>query len=138
MSEEMSTANSETEGASKKATITLRGAVFIGIGSMVGAGIFALFGEAGTIAGAAVWVSFLIGGIIALLQGYSFAKLGARYPSSGGMIAWIVRGYRQGTVHRRDCDAGLFFGADCDRHGGSLLWQLCHRLFLGEDATPFG
>lgn len=96
MSEEMSTANSETEGASKKATITLRGAVFIGIGSMVGAGIFALFGEAGTVAGAAVWVSFLIGGIIALLQGYSFAKLGARYPSSGGMISWIVRGFGKG------------------------------------------
>jgi amino acid transporter len=86
----------ETEGTSKKATITLRGAVFIGIGSMVGAGIFALFGEAGKIAGAAVWVSFLVAGIIALLQGYSFAKLGARFPSSGGLIAWIVRGYGKG------------------------------------------
>jgi amino acid transporter len=73
-----------------------RGAIFLGIGSMVGAGIFALFGEAGAIAGAAVWVSFFAGGIIALLQGYSFAKLGARYPSSGGMISWIVRGYGKG------------------------------------------
>ena len=60
-----------------KGKLTLRGAIFIGIGSMVGAGIFALFGEAGAIAGAAVWVSFLVGGIIALLQGYSFSKLGA-------------------------------------------------------------
>lgn len=76
--------------------MTLRGAIFIGIGSMVGAGIFALFGEAGAIAGAAVWVSFLVGGIIALLQGYSFSKLGARYPSAGGMIDWIVRGYGSG------------------------------------------
>jgi len=80
----------------KTGTISLRGAVFLGIGSMVGAGIFALFGEAGAIAGAAVWVSFLVGGIIALLQGYSFAKLGARYPSSGGLIDWIVRGYGSG------------------------------------------
>jgi amino acid transporter len=45
------------ETADNKGRITLRGAVFIGIGSMVGAGIFALFGEAGTIAGAAVWRS---------------------------------------------------------------------------------
>ena len=82
------------DAADKK--ISLRGAVFIGIGSMVGAGIFALFGEAGTIAGAAVWISFLVGGIIALLQGYSFAKLGARYASAGGMIDWIVRGYGSG------------------------------------------
>ena len=86
-----------TEGTSeKKGSISLMGAIFIGIGSMVGAGIFALFGEAGKIAGAAVWVSFLIAGIIALLQGYSFAKLGARFPSSGGLIAWIVRGYGKG------------------------------------------
>ena len=85
-----------TETTTEKKTMTLRGAVFLGIGSMVGAGIFALFGEAGTIAGAAVWVSFLIGGIIALLQGYSFAKLGARYPSAGGLIDWIVRGFGKG------------------------------------------
>jgi amino acid transporter len=84
------------ENGAKEGTITLRGAVFLGIGSMVGAGIFALFGETGAIAGAAVWVSFLVGGIIALLQGYSFAKLGARYPSAGGMIDWIVRGYGSG------------------------------------------
>ncbi len=85
-----------TQTTEKKRTMTLRGAVFIGIGSMVGAGIFALFGEAGTIAGAAVWISFLVGGIIALLQGYSFAKLGARYPSAGGIIDWIVRGWGTG------------------------------------------
>jgi hypothetical protein len=36
--------------------MTLRGAVFLGIGAMVGAGIFALLGEAGAIAGAAVWI----------------------------------------------------------------------------------
>jgi amino acid transporter len=86
----------ESVPAEKKGTIPLRGAVFIGIGSMVGAGIFALFGEAGAIAGAAVWVSFLLGGIIALLQGYSFAKLGARYHSAGGLIDWIVRGFGSG------------------------------------------
>lgn len=82
--------------AQEQKPLTLRGAIFLGIGSMVGAGIFALFGQAGAIAGAAVWISFLVGGIIALLQGYSFAKLGARYPSAGGMIDWIVRGYGSG------------------------------------------
>jgi amino acid transporter len=86
----------EAGNVTEKGKITLRGAIFIGVGSMVGAGIFALFGEAGTIAGAAVWVSFLVAGIIALLQGYSFAKLGARYPSAGGLITWIVQGYGKG------------------------------------------
>ncbi len=73
-----------------KKSIGLLGAIFIGIGSTVGAGIFALFGQAGSIAGAAVWLSFLVGGIIALFQAYSFGKLGSRYPSSGGQISWII------------------------------------------------
>jgi len=49
---------------------------------MVGAGIFSLLGAAGEVAGAAVWIWFLIAGAIALLQGYSFAKFGARFPSA--------------------------------------------------------
>lgn len=59
-------------------------AVSIGVGSMVGAGIFALLGQAGAIAGSAVWISFLIGGVVALLSGYSMGRLGARYPAAGG------------------------------------------------------
>jgi len=45
-----------------------------------------------TIAGAAVWVSFLVGGIIALLQGFSFPRLGARYPIPVATIvpAWVA------------------------------------------------
>ncbi len=76
--------------------MSLLDAIFIGIGSTVGAGIFALFGQAGTIAGAAVWVSFLIGGIIAFFQAYSFAKFGARFPSSGGQVSWIILSFGDG------------------------------------------
>ena len=60
--------------------VTTRQAAFIGVGAMVGAGIFSLLGAAGEVAGAAVWLSFLIAGGIAALQGYSFAKLGAEVP----------------------------------------------------------
>jgi amino acid transporter len=56
----------------------VRQAAFIGVGAMVGAGIFALLGAAGEVAGSAVWISFLAAGGVAALQGYSFAKLGAR------------------------------------------------------------
>lgn len=63
---------------------------------MVGAGIFALLGAAGEVAGAAVWVSFLLAGGVAALQGYSFAKMGARYPSAGGFLEYVVRGWGDG------------------------------------------
>jgi amino acid transporter len=72
-------------GGPEKRSMTVRGAAFLGIGSMVGAGILALLGQAGAVAGSAVWLSFLLAGTVAALQGYAIAKLGARYPSSG---AW--------------------------------------------------
>ena len=43
-------------------------AVSMGIGAMVGAGIFALLGEASAISGSAVYISFIIGGTIALFR----------------------------------------------------------------------
>src|SRR5690242_638079 len=76
--------------------LSVRQAAFIGVGSMVGAGIFALLGAAGEVAGSAVWISFLLAGAVAVLQGYSFAQLGARYPSAGGFLEYVVRGWGDG------------------------------------------
>lgn len=73
-------------------------AVLLGIGSMVGAGIFIVIGEAGVIAGNLVTVSFLIGGAIALLCGYSLSKLAIRYPSRGGIIEYLVQSYGEGLL----------------------------------------
>jgi len=76
--------------------LSVRQAAFIGTGAMVGAGIFALLGAAGEVAGSAVWISFLLAGGVAALQGYSFARLGARYPSAGGFLEYVIRGWGQG------------------------------------------
>ncbi len=91
----------ESNGKKTRKGVSFISAVSIGIGTMVGAGIFALLGEAGAISSTATWISFLVGGIIALLSGYSFGKLGARYPSAGGIIEYLGQSY--GT--------GLFTGA---------------------------
>ena len=77
-------------------TLNIRQAAFIGVGAMVGAGIFSLLGAAGEVAGAAVWLSFLLAGAVAGLQGYSFAKFGARYPSAGGLLEYVSRGFGDG------------------------------------------
>jgi amino acid transporter len=76
--------------------LSVRQAAFIGVGSMVGAGIFALLGAAGEVAGAAVWISFLLAGGVAVLQGYSFSRLGSRYPSAGGFLEYVIRGWGDG------------------------------------------
>lgn len=86
------------EPAGVQRSLSVRQAAFIGVGAMVGAGIFALLGAAGEVAGAAVWLSFLIAGGVAVLQGYSFGKLGARYPASGGLLEYVVQGFGNGHV----------------------------------------
>jgi amino acid transporter len=78
--------------------VSTREAAFIGVGAMVGAGIFSLLGTTAEVAGSAVWVSFALAGGIAALQGYSFAKLGARYPTAGGLLEYVNKGYGLGHV----------------------------------------
>jgi amino acid transporter len=89
--------NEEVDSRASR-TLSVRQAAFIGVGAMVGAGIFSLLGAAGEVAGAAVWLSFLIAGAVAILQGYSFAKFGARYPSAGGFLEYVLRGFGNGHL----------------------------------------
>jgi len=87
-----------TAEGTARVTLSVRQAAFIGVGAMVGAGIFALLGAAGEVAGSAVWVSFLFAGAVAALQGYSFAKFGARYPTGAGLLEYVVRGFGNGHL----------------------------------------
>ncbi len=80
----------------KEKAFGLWSAIFLGIGAMVGIGIFIVIGEAGAIAGNLVIYTFILGGIIALLCGYSLAKLALRYPSRGGVIEYLVQEYEEG------------------------------------------
>ena len=81
-----------------RAYVSVRGAAFIGIGSMVGAGIFALLGQAAIYAGSAVWLSFLLAGLITALLAYNVVKLGIRYPSQGGLIEYLLQGFGNGRL----------------------------------------
>jgi amino acid transporter len=87
-----------TEAPAAGRHISTQQAAFIGVAAMVGAGIFSLLGAAGEVAGAAVWLSFLLAGGIAALQGYSFGKLGARFPSAGGLLEYVNQGFGEGHV----------------------------------------
>jgi len=70
----------------------------LGIGAMVGAGIFALLGQAILIAGEDTWISFVLGGAVAQLSGYSYARLSARYPDSGGLTTFLEKGFGRGVL----------------------------------------
>ena len=100
----------------------MQSAIALGIGSMVGAGIFALLGEAAALAGSAVWLSLLLAGVIALLTGYSFVQMGIRFPSRGGIVEYLVQAY----------GPGLFSGA-C-----SILYYIAQLIGMSMIALAFG
>ncbi|MEM4781834.1 MAG: amino acid permease [Halalkalicoccus sp.] len=66
-------------------------AMTIGIGTMIGAGIFVLPGVAAQEAGPIVVASFVIGGVIAMINALSVSELGTAMPKAGGAYYWINR-----------------------------------------------
>ncbi|WP_248905445.1 amino acid permease [Halocatena marina] len=61
----------------------------IGVGTMVGAGIFVLPGEAAVAAGPAVALSFIVGGVISLFTALSASELGTAMPKAGGSYYYV-------------------------------------------------
>lgn len=78
------------------AQVGLVAAISIGVGGMIGAGIFSILGVVAGVSGAAMPVSFLIGGVVALFAAYSYVKLGVRFPSVGGAVTFLVEGFGDG------------------------------------------
>ncbi len=91
-------AGTPASSSSQAGQIGLVAAVSIGIGGMVGAGIFSILGVVAQAAGNMMWLAFLIGGVVALLSTYSYAKLGAVFPSAGGAVHFLVKGYGDGVL----------------------------------------
>ncbi len=69
--------------------------LFYGLGSMLGAGIYALVGRAAESLGNAVWLAFLAAMVAALLTGLSYACVGGRYAKAGGAAYVTQRALRR-------------------------------------------
>ena len=83
----------DVKSVNNKDTVSLLGAISIGIGGMVGGGIFAVLGIAATQAGGATPIAFFIAGLVALLTSYSYAKLSVAYPSKGGTVIFVDKAF---------------------------------------------
>lgn len=82
----------------RKRGMGLISAISIGVGGMIGAGIFSILGVASQTAGTGVWLSFIVAGVVALFCTYSFARLGVTYPSAGGPVEFLVQGLGDNVV----------------------------------------
>ncbi len=97
-------------------------AVSIGIGGMIGGGIFAVLGLAAEYSGYGTPLAFLIAGATALLTSYSYSKFSVAIPSEGGTVEFVAAAFRN----------GLFVGAV------NLLLLLSYVVMLALYSHAFG
>ncbi|MEE3998793.1 APC family permease [Tenacibaculum sp. FZY0031] len=102
--------------------IGLKEAISIGIGGMVGGGIFAVLGLAVLLAKGGTPIAFLLAGILALLTSYSYVHLSKKYPDRGGTVKFINQGFGR----------TIFSGAI-----NNLLW-ISYIVMLSLYASAFG
>jgi len=81
-----------------KDSLSLWGAVSMGTGVMIGAGIFALTGQVAELAREWFPLAFLVAGIVAGFSAYSYVKMANAWPSAGGIATFLEKSYGQGTV----------------------------------------
>ena len=79
-----------------KRTLGLASTVAIGIGGMVGGGIFAVLGLSIELARGAAPIAFLIAGGVAVLTATSYARLSVAYPSRGGTVTFLNETFGSG------------------------------------------
>jgi hypothetical protein len=72
--------------------------VAIGVGGMVGGGIFAVLGLAVQLAHGGTPLAFALAGVVALLTTYSYTKLSVAYPSRGGTVTFLDRVFGSGML----------------------------------------
>lgn len=86
------------DNAYKSGSLSLPGAIAMGTGVMIGAGIFALTGQVAELAGALFPLAFLVAAIISGFSAYSYIKLSNAYPSAGGIAMYLRKIYGHSTM----------------------------------------
>lgn len=77
----------------RKDSLTLIGAVALGTGVMIGAGIFALTGQMAEMTGSLFPLAFLSAALIVAFSAYSYIKMSNAYPSAGGIAMYLQKAY---------------------------------------------
>lgn len=128
---------SATEGAHQDVGLVRNLGLFditmIGVGAMIGAGIFVLTGIAAGTAGPALILAFAMNGVITVLTAMIYAELGSAIPEAGGGYLWVkeglpgpngfLAGWMSWFAH---AVAGSLYGVGF----GGFIYELLRILFL--------
>lgn len=121
--------------------MSLMDATLIGVGAMIGAGIFVLTGIAAGVAGPALIVAWTLNGVVTLFTALSYAELGSCYHDAGGGYLWVkeglprwngfLSGWMSWFAHAVACSVyALGFGAYFEFVLNELGYQAPHWPFL--------
>ncbi len=78
--------------------LSLAELIALGVGGMVGGGIFSVLGLSALVSGHAAPLAFAFGGVIAILTGYAYVKLGLHFRSDGGSFTYLEHAFRQRNI----------------------------------------
>ncbi|MGB5420720.1 MAG: amino acid permease [Desulfobacterales bacterium] len=107
-------------------------ATMIGIGAMIGAGIFVLTGIAAGEAGPAALLAFALNGLVTLLTALSYAELASVYPKSGGGYAFITKAFPGPAGFASGWMLWFCYIIACALYAlgfGSYFWEFIQRYF---------
>lgn len=120
---------------------------FYGVGVILGAGIYSILGEAAGLAGEALWWSFLLASLAALLTGLSYAELATMFPQAGAeyvylraawpkatwlpaMLGWVLVATGMATT----ATVSLAFAGYASRFAPLPLWQMAVAVVVAATA----
>ena len=82
----------------RERSISLGGAIAMGTGVMIGAGIFALTGQIAQLAGPLFPLAFIAGAVVTSFSAYSYIRMSNKWPSSGGIAMILQKCYGPGAI----------------------------------------
>ena len=140
MASSPATPSAETEVTFAR-SLGLLDATMIGIGAMIGAGIFVLTGIAAGEAGPAALLAFALNGLVTMLTAFAYAELASVYPKSGGGYAYITKAFPGPAGFASGWMLWFCYIIACALYAlgfGSYFWEFFQRYFPAFAGAVFG
>src|SRR3989344_9289190 len=103
----------------------LSDATFIGIGALLGGGIFTLMGLAMSFAGTSLILVILLNGLIAFMTALAYAELGTSFPEAGGAFVWVKKGLGNVAGHLTGWISWFANSVACGLYSFSFAFFVC-------------
>ncbi len=110
--------------------------MFYSVGVIVGAGVYSVIGNAAGLAQQRLWVSFVIGAVVALLTAFSYAEMATSFPAAGAEYVYIRRAWPQADWLAFGVGAIILLGGSATAATVAMAFSGYLRVFIDIPAIP--